>query len=218
MECLQVIFGFSKFTRSVNVAHRCKSFVVISQTSCLKLAQSLLIEGRLWFATERTSKDNLLAGILLLVLLVYGCFVLRVARQANGIATARHIILYKYCICTCTGKGHQADGAVLGRRQWSEEVGILELLPELLGQYIKPLTDILRGQLLGLTGLRLLTLLSHGDIYRNFLYALAHNGGRTRVVDFVALRLFELTCNLHAESAKFSIESKNLLRLAPFQV
>ena len=149
---LEVISGCSIFTYPVTVAHQCKRNVIIFQTPCLKPAQVLLIAvGWLWFATERTSKGKLLAGGLLLVLLLYGCFVFLVASPASI------EILGVYA-----GKRHQADSTVLGRGERSEQAGALELLLELLRQHIKPLADILRGGLLGLAGLGPLTLLAHG--------------------------------------------------------
>ena len=91
IECLQIIFDYSIFTIPVNFAHRCKRIVVILQTPCLKLAHKLQTSGRLWFATERTSKGNLLAGALLLVLFVYGLFIFHAASQTNAIAATKRI-------------------------------------------------------------------------------------------------------------------------------
>ena len=88
IECLQVIFGFSKSTIPVNAAHRCICNVVILQTPRSKPRKILIGAGRLWFATERTSQGKLLASALLLVLLTYGCFALLIACPANDVATA----------------------------------------------------------------------------------------------------------------------------------
>ena len=63
-------------------------------------------------------------------------------------------------------KRDETDGAILGRRQWSEQVGTVELLLNFFSKRIEPLTDILWRQLLRLPRLRLLTLLTHDDNVR----------------------------------------------------
>ena len=64
--------------------------MIILQTPYLKLRKFLIEAGRDWFAAERTSKGDLLAGVLL-VLFVYGLFIFLGARAANDIATTSMI-------------------------------------------------------------------------------------------------------------------------------
>lgn len=127
------------------------------QTPCLKPA-FVLHAGRRWFAAERTRQGNLLTGILL-VLLVYGHFIFLVARQTYFIAATGIMP----CFGSYAGKRNKTDGAILRRRQRSEQVDILELLLELLHQRIEPLTDALRRQLLWLARLHLFALLTHDE-------------------------------------------------------
>eukprot|EP00561_Arcocellulus_cornucervis_P013179 CAMPEP_0185803278 /NCGR_PEP_ID=MMETSP1322-20130828/2531_1 /TAXON_ID=265543 /ORGANISM="Minutocellus polymorphus, Strain RCC2270" /LENGTH=210 /DNA_ID=CAMNT_0028499141 /DNA_START=111 /DNA_END=743 /DNA_ORIENTATION=- len=96
IEGFEVVFGYSTFTPPINFAYLCKCGVIILQTPCLKMRILLIEAGRVRFTAERTNKGKLLAGILLLVLLVYGCFVFHVARPANLIATTRLITGFEF--------------------------------------------------------------------------------------------------------------------------
>ena len=89
IECFELVFGKFTFTTPVKSAQQCKRVAIIFQASCLK-SLIVLHEGRYWFAAEWTSKGNLFAGILL-VLLIYGLLIFHEARIANESTTARLI-------------------------------------------------------------------------------------------------------------------------------
>ena len=138
--------------------------MIILQSPCFELTSE--IRGMCMSSAKRARAGLALRGVLF-VLLLDQSLIFCITCGANPFPAAASIT----GILGQSRERYEANGAVFGRRQRSEQVGNLELLLEIFGQRIEPLADILRRGFFGLTRLALLALFAHGGAsYRLWSY------------------------------------------------
>ena len=164
IKCFEIVFGQSTDTFREANAEIIKSDMIILQSPCFELTTE--IRGMCMSSAKRARAGLALRGVLF-VLLLDQSLIFCITCGANPFPAAASVT----GIFGQSRERHEANGAVLGRRQRSEQVGTLELLLEIFDQRVEPLAGILRGQIFGLAGLALLALLTHGGAsYRLWSY------------------------------------------------